>query len=225
MNSIKRIVRSFREKGGPALMAFALLITPSAHAALTMTLSGTPGASLVQVSFSGSSVATGTGGGIINFGWDFLPATYDPFPAAITGFTSYGMFLFQSGNATYRNVTRDLSTTITGVWLQDSSNSAGAAMGIYERFGILAEFNGPGQNNYIVGDVYEWAGSASIDLSARGLTFDDLRPGTTGVVSGSLNILQGQLVIVPEPTSATLLISGLLLLLAKTAGRAKRIEI
>lgn len=209
----KRVGKSWFTRS-VAMVAFAFL-TSGAQAALTMTLSGARGSSSVQVSFSGSATSTGVGGGIINFGWDFLPATYDPFPPAITGFTTFGAFYFKSGSATYRNVTQGFSTTISGVWLQDSSNSAGAGAGIYERFGILAEFNGLGQNNYRVGDVYEWAGSGSIDLSGRGLTFDDLRPGTSGVVSGNLNILQGQLVIVPEPSAIGLVAFGVLLWAAR----------
>ena len=66
--------------------------------------------------------------------------------------------------------------------------------------------------SYVAGDVYQWSGSATIDLSAKGLTFDSLHLGSTGpvypldpVTSG---ILQGELVIVPEPSVTVLLTSA-----------------
>lgn len=77
--------------------------------------------------------------------------------------------------------------------------------------------------NYAAGDVYQWSGSATIDLSGKGLTFDSLRPGSTGPIypisAPTSGILEGQLVIVPEPSSTVLLTSaafaGILFLMIK----------
>lgn len=171
-----------------------------------MTSSGNPASPLITVSFSGSSIAGVSGAAIINYGWEFNPTSFNPFPAAITG-TDLGMFYFKNGSATYRNATRGQITTINGVWLQDSSNSSGPFSGIYERFGILEEFTERNQNSYAIGDLVEWSGSAMIDLSWKGLTFDDLQVGTTGPIVGYLGILEGQIIIVPEPSTSLFLIS------------------
>ena len=191
-------------KTGAKAVAFIIIngfLLGEGRAALTMTLDGAPGSSIVHVSLSGSSVAAASSGAIINFGWSFLPTTFNPFPAQITG-GDFGMFNFTSGSAVYRNVTRGLTTTVSGIWLQDSSNSP---MPGSERFGVIE--TSLGDNAYHVGDLIEWSGSATIDLSGKGLTFGDLHPGSSGPVSGDLNILVGQLTIVPEPLPGALLLT------------------
>jgi hypothetical protein len=184
----------------------------SAHAALTMTLSGTPGSSIINVSFSGTSTVGRSSGGIVNFGWDFAPTNFNPFPPQITG-SDFGRFNFISGSAQFLNLTSHQSSSITGIWLQDSSNSPFPG---WERFGMLDSTS----ISYVAGDVFQWSGSATIDLSAKGLTFDSLHLGSTGpvypadpVTSG---ILQGELVIVPEPSVTVLLATaGIVFLMMK----------
>jgi hypothetical protein len=180
------------------------------YANLVMTLSGNSGSSLVEVTFSGSSSAQ-RGGAIINYGWEFFPTDFDPFPAGVAG-GDFVSFNFTLGSPTYSNLTRGLTAPITGVWLQDSSNSVKPG---YERFGIRAQFEPIFDNTYIAGDLVAWSGSATMDLSAKGLTFDDFTPGTTGPIAGVNGIFEGQLVIVPEPTALTLCVLGMLGLLSR----------
>jgi len=192
------------------LAALLTLLTPiPGQCVLTMTLSGTPGSSIVDISFTGSTTANFTGS-YINFGWQFIPTTYDPFPAAITG-DNYGMFDFINGNPslTINGVARQFP----GVWLQDSSNSPYPG---YERFGgRTPSFSG------FLGDVWEWSGTAQIDLAPKGLTFDDLNPGSI-TLWGERTVLEGCLTIVPEPTTCSLLAIPLGLLLLRSLRSRKR---
>lgn len=195
----------------PAIICAAVLTpVPLTHASLTMTLSGTPGSPMIEVLFSGSAIVQSTigPGSIINYGWSFVPTTFNPFPPQITG-NDFGMFSFTSGAAQFINVTRSETSVITGVWLQDSSNSPTPG---WERYGML----NPTPIGFTAGELYEWSGSGTIDLSAKGLTFDSLNPGTTGPISADLDFLEGQLVIVPEP-SKTLFLSA-----AALAGAIRR---
>jgi len=170
------------------LAASGLMGVSEARAVLTMSLEGIADSSLVKVSLSGSTVSPFSvqGVSIANYGWEFSSSTFDPFPAAITG-NDLGRFPFITGTGVFRNVTRDQSAPITGIWLQDSSFRGGGN----ERYGILY----PGSFSWAAGDVFDWSASATIDLADRGLTFSDLRQGTSGVIEASL---AGQLIVVPE---------------------------
>src|SRR5690349_4681651 len=93
------------------ICAALILFLPPAHGALIMTLSGTPGSSIIDVSFSGSSTAGRSSPGIINFGWDFVPATFNPFPPQITD-GNFGQFTFTSGTAQITDVTRGVTSIL-----------------------------------------------------------------------------------------------------------------
>ena len=168
-----------------------------ARAQLNMTLSGTPGSPVVTASFSGSATATSAfGGGITAIAWEFTPTAYNPFPPQITGL-NFGVFNFTSGSAT---ITINGTThNMAGVFLQDSSNSPEAGK---ERYGTTGFSYGP----VTVGQPFQWAGTATFDLSSKGLTFSDLTPGTTGTFGSDLFGLPGSLTIVPEPSSLALLL-------------------
>jgi hypothetical protein len=165
-------------------------------AALIITLKATNQPALVDVSFSGTATATGSRT-VFNQGWNFLPSPYDPFPPAISSSANNGGYRFVSGAAQLRNVTQNLSYAIDGIWMQDSTrNPLNEA---FERFGILHS-----QQFYCsTGDVLLWTGAARISLAPAGLTFADLRPGSTGPQYGmglfSTVQYPGQFDIVPEP--------------------------
>jgi hypothetical protein len=189
--------------------ALALLTPLAARSTLTMTLSGTPGSSIIDLSFSGSSIGNFSGS-YLNFGWHFVPTTFDPFPAAITG-NDYGYCNFIRGN---RSLTiNGAAHSFTGIFLQDSSNSPYVG---YERFGGLT----PSFSAY-PGDVWEWSGTAQIDLAPKGLTFDDLNPGSVTVM-GDHTVLEGRLEIVPEPSTCVLLTIPLGFLLIRRLRDHKR---
>lgn len=188
-------------------LACLILLIASAspvYATLTLTLSGSPGSPVINVTFSGTATVGKNSGSIINFGWDFVPTNFNSFPPQITG-SDFGDFNFTSGSAQLLNMTRNQSSAITGIWLQDSSNSP---MPGWERFGILDATS----ITYAAGDVYQWSGSATINLAGKGLTFDSLQPGTTGPIYGlnpiTTGILEGQLTIVPEPAALSLFLCG-----------------
>lgn len=184
-------------------VAALILLALPVRATLIMTLSGSPDSPIVNVSFSGSAtVQAAVNVNVVGFGWDFAPTTFDPFPPQITD-GNFGSFYFPIQSAQFLNVTRNQPSVIGGVWLQDSSNSAFPG---WERFGILDSRS----YTYTVGDIYQWSGSGTIDLSSVGLTFGSLNLGDTGpifplgpVIAG---VLEGELrIVVPEPSSVLLL--------------------
>lgn len=182
-----------------ATLLFGTAILPSnLSATLVMTLSGTSGSSIVTATFSGSSIAPPSGGGSIGgIGWGFAPGGFDPFPAQITG-GDFGVFGFTGGAATI--TIGGVSHNMSGVFLQDSSNSPSPG---FERFGTIGFIY-----QLTPGQLFEWSGSATFDLSGKGLTFDDLNPGSSGPVAAG-GFPEGQLVVigsVPDGAATALLL-------------------
>ena len=170
------------------------------NAQLQMTLSGTPASSIITATFSGSATATSGIGGFLGIGWSFLPSLFNPFPPQITG-GDFGVFNFVGGSAT---ISINGSTqSMSGVFLQDSSNSPTPGL---ERFGTTGF-------SYTLssGQVFQWTGTATFDVSGKGLTFSDFNPGTTGAIPADFGGIMGRLTIVPEPSSLSLLLGAGLL--------------
>lgn len=192
-----------------ALMAlvaigFTFGVPRDADAQLNITLSGTPGSSIITANFSGSATATSSYfGGLSGIGWSFAPTTVDPFPPPITG-ADFGQFDFISGSA---SITIDgTPQAMTGVFLQDSSNSPIAGK---ERFGT----GGFEYTNISPGEPFQWSGTVTFDISGKGLTFGNLNAGTTGAIPMDLGGIAGSLTVVPEPsTFAAIFVCGLALL-------------
>src|SRR5882724_6292215 len=90
-------------------LIFVLAALTPAYATLTMTLNGIPGSPLITVSFSGSATVGHSSGSIINFGWDFAPTNFNPFPPQITG-ANFGQFTFISGSAQFLDLTTQQSS-------------------------------------------------------------------------------------------------------------------
>jgi len=187
-----------------AAIISSTFLAGEAEAQLNVTLSGTAGSSIITATFSGSTTATGAYGGLVGgLGWSFIPTTFNPFPPAITG-GDFGVFNFTSGSATI--TINGTNQSMTGIFLQDSSNSPTPGQ---ERFGTTGFSYGP----IFVGEVFQWAGTATFNISGKGLTFGNLNPGTTGAIPDDLAGISGSLTIVPEPSSlALILVSGLALL-------------
>jgi hypothetical protein len=173
--------------------AVLILLLPSAQATLTMTLSGTPGSSIIEVSFSGSATVGSTVPVLVSdFGWSFDPSSFDPFPPIINN----NGFNFTSGTAQFIDISQNEDYQIDGVWLQGSSNPVSPGN---DRFGMLDDT----AINFTAGDTYDWSGAATIDLSSLGLTFDSLNVGDTGPIVGldppTAGVLEGQLIVAPAP--------------------------
>ena len=174
-----------------------------AHGEMIMTLTGTPGSSIIHWSVSGSDTATASFGyGVCAmFGLDVTDG-FDPFPSGMSG-GDYGRNPLASGGGTVSNLTDGVTEPITGITLQDS-DLFGVA-----RFGARYE----GTFHYGAGDVFSWQGSGTIDLSSRGVTFDDLTQGTGDArtfLDGRDMGIVGRLVVrqVPEPTSIAFAVSA-----------------
>ncbi|MCC7374605.1 MAG: hypothetical protein IT581_08110 [Verrucomicrobiales bacterium] len=187
-------------------MAFArvlvmTLLQFAAKAELSMTLSGAPESSLVTVTFAGSSASQPVGGhhDVMNLGWEIQRGDYRPFPSEING-TDFGQFSFVGGSATISFGRIQSPQSITGVYLQDRS-----LFGL-DRFGAIGIYFPP----TYPGGTISWTGTATIDLSSRGLRLEDLTPGDTRDGSTVLSFMgtRGSLRVVPEPRFQDLMFAG-----------------
>jgi len=176
---------------GSVVLSVALC-SEKLNAQLQMTLSGTPGSSIITATFSGSSTATGSGS-VSGIGWTFLPSLYNPFPPQVTG-GDFGVFNFVGGAATVS--INGATQNIAGVFLQDSSNSPSPGS---ERFGATGF-----SYTLSAGQLFQWSGTATFNVAGKGLTFSDFSPGTTGAIPMDIGGIMGQLTIVPEPSSLSL---------------------
>ena len=189
------------------LLTGLLMALPNlAVADFLMELRGTPNSSIVAFTLEGSGVASGSFTVPINGVGFQINDDFDPFPAS-----DIGTFTITSGSATWANITTGTVSQASQVLLQDSS-----FLGLSDRFGI-ASFS----ENYTLseGDVFEWQGTGTFDLSQRGLSFEDLIPGDgVGVFNlpGLPGALDGRITIVsiPEP-SAVVVVAGCALLLLR----------
>jgi hypothetical protein len=184
-----------------AIIVSCALSSSKANAQLRMTLSGTAGSPIITATFSGSStiVSQSMYGYVGGMGWEFIPSAFNPFPPAITG-ADYGVFQFISGSASIS--INGATQSMAGVFLQDSSNSPVPGA---ERFGTTGFSYGPQ-----VGEVFEWAGTAAFDVSGKGLTFSDFNGGDSGPISSTIvGGIAGELVIVPEPSTFSISLASL----------------
>ena len=174
-----------------------------AEATLVMRISPTAIPTTAQVTFSGSAKASSTlRTCCFGIGWDFSPASFDPFPAAITG-NNYGLFNFISGSARIStSANPGVSTNISGAFFQDSSNSPFPG---YERFGGGTNTVWTKNGEIGSGETISWSGTATINLAEKGITFNDLRVGQTNILS--FEGLNGQLIVgspIQEPPTIVL---------------------
>jgi hypothetical protein len=197
--------------------AITLLIAPApAFASLTIKLDGDATSSLVAITLSGESTATLNVNGnqyLMSMGWQFDPQSYDPFPAAIS-ISGWGIYPFASGSAIFENLTKGWSMQVSGVWLQDSSNSAIPGL---ERFGFSMSDN----YQFDVGDAFRLTGNGTIDLAPSGLVFRDLAIGSTGEVCAFGLCGDLQISAVPEPSVIAMWLFGGACLLANRARRKR----
>jgi hypothetical protein len=184
-------------------------VTNYAQGDLVMTLQGTANSSIVTFTLSGSDIASGTFA-LLGIGFDITDG-YDPFPPGVNGSDS-GRFTIQNGSATVTNGTSTLD--IGSLFFQDST-----LFDTVDRFGAgtLGFFS------VTTDDTLTWEGTGTVDLSDKGLIFGDLNPGMgVGVMNfpGLGAVLDGKLVIVPEPSS--LVVLPLLGLVCSSAFRRRR---
>lgn len=175
---------------------------PESSAQMTMTLSGSPGSSVIGYEISGSSIASSSFGPFVGMVFD-MSLGEEPFPAEVTTppLYEFGVYPLASGGGTVTNLTSSQTRPVTGVGLQDS-----ALFGV-ARFGV--DFD-PGLT-IAAGDTLEWTGSGAFDLAPSGVTFDQFVPGVYPGDSFVVGGFKGILIIVPEPaTGVTLLLATLL---------------
>lgn len=178
------------------------------HGVLQVNLEGQSTQSQLTVTLSGQSVAYSSFEGqtfLQNPGWSFYPHEFNPFLSEITGLNS-GVFSFVSGGGVLANLTSGQSTKVTGIWLQDSSNSPFWG---FERFGITTsdafQFN--------TGDVFQLSGEGVIDLISRDLVAGDLQIGTTTRLCDSGLCGRLRVSSVPEASTFLMMFMGMASLL------------
>ena len=169
-----------------------------ANAAVHLTLSGTPGSSIVNFELSGTGTFTESIAAAHVNGVDFSP--FNPLDSGVS--TSFN---FASGGATFtiHYTGFDIERTVTGLTLIDSASSTQP-----DFIGLeIASTSVSPSNNYTM------SGSGTINLSSSNIsgspmTFDDLNTGIgsaasiTGMPVDGFNLTIQQ---IPEPSSLALL--------------------
>lgn len=188
----------------------ALSLVPLvADAALTMTLTGSSGSSIVNYELTGSSIATVAGSLApgSRFIWDNV------------GFEAFSIELnnknvvLASGTPFFSNDTTSMVSNIGSLYFDD--DGAGDDYGATVSGSIFS---------WSSGDTISWSGSGTADLSvvASSVDFNDMSTGMSAEIVDKG--ITSQLVIadaVPEPTSSMLVILGSLIGIAKRS-RAKQ---